>query len=113
MIINIGGVQYGIGLPEFLIILVIFAIAVGIPLIVTLLLRKYVPQKLWIALLLGFILGPLGQFYFKKAWLYFISLLILEIILIVKQVNYGLLALSILSAGIMYLRFNKLKSHNI
>ena len=110
MIINIGGEQYGIGFPEFFIIIVMLAIIVAIPLTVTLLLRKYYPQKLWVALLLGFILCPFGQFYFKNAWLYFIPLLVLDIIITVKLVNYGLLVLSLISTGIMYLRFIKIKN---
>ena len=109
MIITVGETSYGIGIPEALIILVIFSIAVGIPLGVTLLLRKVNPNKTWIGILLSFIFCPFGQFYLKGAWVFFLILILINTLLLVYFLDYGWFIAAILSAGIMYFRLKSLK----
>ena len=114
MVITIRGVEYGVGLFELLIILVILGIAIGIPVGVTLLLRKKMPGTLWIGILLNIVFCPFGQFYLKKqAWLFFIPLFILDLLILFKRYTYGWYVLVTISALIILLRFKKLSPENI
>jgi hypothetical protein len=99
----------GFGIPEMIVIFVIIIMIafVFIPLI----LRKYYPNKLWLAILLSLFFGT-GHLYLPGGLKYFLGLGLLYVILktITQSQAVALFATDVLSAGVMYWRFLKIQA---
>ena len=96
--------MFGIGLQElFVLFMLLFLLS---PIILTVLLRKYFPNRLWIGVLLC-LYSPAGLFYIKGGLKYFISLAIVYVILraLIGSDIYLLIFTNTVSALLMYIRF--------
>ncbi len=99
--------MYGIGPAEIIVLLIVF-----FPAILTLILRKFFPNRLWIGILLCAISGTVGQFYIKGGLIYATSIAIVYLILISIIGLEALIVtifMNIISTLIMYYRFLKKK----
>jgi hypothetical protein len=95
--------------------LLILAVIIGIPIWLTFFLRKVIPVKLWLGLLLSFFFFPFGHFYLKGGVVYIILLFAVEILLsffISSEVVLGLVGAA-LSVALMYTRFHLKGIRNI
>jgi hypothetical protein len=96
------------GLPELIILAVVFLVVFG-PIIAVFYCRKHYPNRLWIGIVLCLFNGGIGQFYLPGGTKFFFIAFALYVIL-VKWIGYGLLAVNLLSAGIIYWRHLKLQA---
>jgi len=80
---------------------------VGLPIWLTLLLRKILPDNYWLGLLLGLILVPFGHFYLKGGFIYMIFLTVFAFLLLLFTQNDVVLGItiSLASLALMHLRF--------
>lgn len=95
------------GFPELIVLMVLFLVIFG-PIIAVLYCRRHYPNRLWIGIVLCLINGGIGQFYLAGGTKFFFLTLVLYFIL-VKWIGFGLLVVNLLSAGILYWRYLKLR----
>ena len=97
--------MFGIGAPELIVILVLLLFLI-LPIWLSLFLRKKYPGKIWLGLLLCFLLTPLGQLYVEGAIIWIIALFVCHVIFkaVVGNIAIAWLLTSILSSMIMYYR---------
>ncbi len=96
------------GLPELIVLVVVFLMVFG-PIIAVFYCRKHYPNRLLVGIVLCLFNGGIGQFYLPGGTKFFFIAFALYVIL-VKWIGYGLLAVNLLSAGIIYWRHLKLQA---
>jgi hypothetical protein len=99
--------MFGIGLPELIVLVVMFLIVFG-PIIAVSYCRKHYPNRLWIGIVLCLVNGGIGQFYLPGGTKFFFLAFALYVIF-VKWIGFGILVVNLLSAGIIYWRYLKLQ----
>jgi uncharacterized membrane protein len=95
------------GIPELIVLVVVFVIIFG-PIIAVFYCRKHYPNRLWIGIILCLVNGGIGQFYLPGGTKFFFIAFALYIAL-VKWIGYGLFIVNLLSAGIIYWRYLKIR----
>lgn len=99
--------MFGIGVPELIVLVVVFLIIFG-PIAAVHYCRKHYPARLWIGIVLCLFNGGIGQFYLPGGMKFFFLTFVLYVIF-VKWIGYGFLVVNLLSAGIIYWRYLKLQ----
>ena len=96
-------------------VFLILVLIIGIPIWITFFLRKVIPGKLWLGLLLSVLFFPFGHFYLKGGVVYIILLFAVEILLsllVSNEIVLGLVGAG-LSVVLMYTRFHLKGIRNI
>jgi hypothetical protein len=98
--------------PSSLIFAVSLLIFVGFPIFAVTSLRYKHPDKIWIGITTCIINGAIGQFWLPKGLKFFFLTALLYMVF-VKMLGFGLIVANLLSAGILYWRYLRLKAHPI
>jgi hypothetical protein len=104
--------MYGIGIPELIVIVWVLGSIIAVTW-----LRKRYPNRLWIGIILCLINGCIGQFYLPGGTKFFFLTFVLYMIfvtfalymILVKWTSNGLFIVNLISAGIIYWRYQKLQ----
>ena len=102
----------GIGSLQLLVLLLLLLI----PIVVTVVLKKVYPNRLWVGIVLSLLsgFGPIAQFYQEGGLLYFVALLLIFIMWTgyFGPNLYLLLFINVISAFLMWYRFSKRKQES-
>ena len=99
--------MFGIGLPELIVLVLVFFL-IAVPFIAVFYCRKHYPGRLWIGIVLCLFNGGMGQFYLPGGTKFFFLTFVLYVVL-VKWSGYGILFADLFAAGIFYWRYLKLQ----
>ena len=99
--------MFGIGLPELIVLVVVFLYFFG-SIFAVFYFRKHYPARLWIGIVLCLFNAGIGQFYLPGGTKFFFVAYLLYVIS-VKWFGYGFLVVNLLSVGIIYWRYLKLQ----